>query len=418
MTNIVYNGKTYTDDVIISVNCHESNAMIEDTLEIDTLDVEILSKSAAGFLPFEYGTEVAYYLDDTLIGKFRLESVKRTRKNVYALSCVSFVGILDRVRHYGGVYTGVLLGNLLRDILGTAGLVEGRDYEIEQAVGQGVVSGWLPVASCRDNLRQCLFQGGVSLMKDTEGVLHFVYNLPNTYETIPEERTYMGGSLEQPSFATKIVVLEHEYKKTNLDKEVTLYDGADANNKIILFSNPCYDLEWNGSTFSGEHGANYAIVNGTGVLTGKEYSHTTHEKVVEKSEQYLANSEGERYLTSDGKHLTFAYDGEPNEVSVKDCTLVSLLNSENVAERVANYYNSANIVGASFVLEGEKPMDRVRITDVYGKTKLGYIKSIDMNGSGIIKADAEIVSSWKPSHVGNTFNYYKIFRRSDVVGGK
>jgi len=415
MNRIVIGNRTFTDSIITSISMNESNAMIADTLAVDELVIDMYSNEDDGkvytsnhewyhtvnnegfrvgeyydFRTLTYGTAVSYYQDQKLVGKFALKSVKRKSKYIYELSCISWVGIMDSITHYGGLYNGALLGDVLTDILTTAGLTANTDFTIDLNVYNTLVAGWLPVDSCRANMQQALFSCGASIIKDNYGILHFKFNLPTEAKEIDADATYEGGSFEYPALATKVIVTEHEYKQNpTIDKEVSLYDTGAENvtDKVVTFSKPCYDLTPSGLTIS-ESGANYAIVSGSGTLIGKEYTHTTN----------IVEVETENYgLTDD------------YEVTVKDATLVTLLNSHNLAERVSAYHSVAEIIGTSFVLDDEKPMDRINIIDPYGTERVGYIKEIDAIGSGIIKANAKIVTNWQPNHVGNDYNNYVIF---------
>lgn len=398
MNTIIYNNKTYSRE-IVSINPYQSNSMVADTLESDVMEVVLNVSDPTELIPYTYGDVVEYDHNDELVGKFRLSSIERIAKTQYRLTCTSVIGIMQHIKHYGGKYS-TQLGNIIREIFTTAGMVEDVDYSIDNKVSNIFTTGALPIASCRDNLKQCLFSCGASLTKDDEGKINIFFNAPVDYQEIVPQRIYEGGSFEYPSLATKVTILEHEYKATNLDEVVQLYETADVvEEKIVTFSELCYNIEWTGSELiyptSLTQGTNYAIVSGAGVLTGKKYTHTTNEISVETG-----------------------VEGEAYELQVTDMTLVSVLNSKNCAERIASYYANAQIIGTSFVLDHERPMDRVMITDPYDEVRIGYIKELDIKASNTVKADAKIVTNWSPRYIGNDFNNYAIFKISDLEEGK
>lgn len=399
MNTIVYNGNTY-DRQIISINPFQSNSMVADTLSSDVMEVELNITDPTEIIPYQYGASVEYYHDNDLVGKFRLSKVERTAKTRYVLTCVSYVGVMEHITHYGGVYR-TQLGNIMREIFSQAGMVEGTDYTIETKLSNIAVAGWLPIASCRDNLQQCLFACGGSLVKDDAGMINIFFNAPTEYETIAPSRIYEGGSFEYPAKATKVTVLEHEYLKTSQDATVNLYNSGSESvtQKLVTFDEPCYNIAWTGTTLvyptDPTVGTNYAVVTGSGILTGKKYTHTTNEVVVDTG-----------------------VTGDDYEVKVENMTLVSNLNSKNCANRLASYYANAEIIGTSFVLDHERPMDRVYITDPYGVQKMGYISELDIQASNTVKADAKIVTNWQPTFIGNDYNFCKVFKTSDVSGGQ
>lgn len=84
--------------------------------QIYALDVEEVNE-VSNLILLPEGTPIWYYRDNVLIGKFYLNSVKRLGKNKYELDCVSVVGILDKMRHSGGLFLGAKFGDVLKDIL-------------------------------------------------------------------------------------------------------------------------------------------------------------------------------------------------------------------------------------------------------------------------------------------------------------
>ena len=69
----------------------------------------------------------------------------------YKLSCISGVGLLDNTQHYGGMYTGQALSDVVADII--SGTVE---YSIDEAYQSIPVYNWLPIGTRRENLQMCI----------------------------------------------------------------------------------------------------------------------------------------------------------------------------------------------------------------------------------------------------------------------
>ena len=111
-----------------------------------------------------YGTPAYYYRDDTLIGKFYLIKVVRSKQNFFEITCQSPVGILSSQKHYGGIYTGQSFAEAATDIIGDA-----IPFSCDSAVRDVPIFGWLPIAWKRENLHKLLFSTGASISKDSNG---------------------------------------------------------------------------------------------------------------------------------------------------------------------------------------------------------------------------------------------------------
>ncbi len=184
---------------------------------------------------------------------------------------MSAIGLLDKLRHNGGIYQGELAGNIIEELL------LGFTYTIEDDVKIVPIYGWLPVGTRRENLHQVLFAIGASITKKN-GDIHIKFLKPTENPMlIEDERIYLGGSVEYPTRSTQINVSEHGYYALDTDEIATLFDNTDgttaAEFQEVRFDNPYHSFEASGITID-EIGVNYAIVTGTGILTGKEFTHT------------------------------------------------------------------------------------------------------------------------------------------------
>lgn len=415
MNKLIYRNLTFSDADILSGSVIMENGMIADELAIDTLEIELYSEKqgTALFVPknsdglvtsdkkfvttefpqdiltdYVYGSPVILYHDNHLIGKFYTKSIVRTGKTIVKISCVSAVGLLDKLRHFGGIYEGVPAGSILSQLL------EGFEYTIDDEVGNASMYGWLPAGNRRSNLHQLLFAIGASLVKKN-GNIHIKYMRPEEPITIEDNRVFLGGNVDYPSKATEVDITEHGFYALETDEEVTLFDNTEATttaeHQEVIFDSPCHDLKPVGITVL-ESGVNYAIVSGTGTLTGKKYTHT--QKVM-------------AYKTKIG--------GEENVVSVTDATLVSALNSLNVAKRVAAFYTTQQSVDMDIVLKNERTGSQVVFTDPFGEEQLGIVKSMAITLSSILKAQTELSVGWTPNYFGNNYNNYMVVTESGLV---
>lgn len=398
---------TFTDATISEASCVLSSALSGDELAIDQF-MPVVSSTAyirvnfvpsgstglvtadgytfmcypgTGFLDkLPYGTPIWYYSDDILIGKFYSKQVVRSGKTRFDITAVSYSGIMDGQQHYGGIYTGQTFQEVAADIIGNSDL-----FTCSDDVASIKVYGWLPIASRRDNLHQLIFACGVMLDKDSNGKMYFHFPNIDTTTDVPDSRIFLGGNVDYMTPATRADVTEHTFISSAADVATTLFDNTDASGEaahtFVSFKNPCHDLSTTGSIVIHESGVNYAIISGTGTLTGKEYTHIT--KIV------TATTPG---------------NGEEKAVTVTDATLVSVANSENVAKRVLSYYSTARTTRADIKLLGEKPGNQIRFTNPFGDPETAFLSSMDIKASSFLLASCELLTGYVPSGNGNNYN--------------
>lgn len=424
---IVYGDRTFTAKDIKEGHCFIGNSIAGDELTIDTLDVTVKSfdtqffplTDSDGYLlcdsnghflvarprlddltQYVYGEPVYYYHDDVLIGKFFLSSVMRVGLIHYKLSCISGVGLLDNTQHYGGMYTGQALSDVVADII--SGTVE---YSIDEAYQSIPVYNWLPIGTRRENLHQLLFVTGLALKKDANGIIRITALTDSDPTEIEESRLFSGGSIDYNTPSTAVSVAEHTYIAFASDETATLFSGEAAAEDIITpngvkvsgvlvpFDDPIHDLQIDNGEIL-ESGVNYAVLAQSSdcLLTGQKYTHIVREIL-----------RGEAGASKD------------NTATVTDATLVNLANSENVAERVLAYYSKARTVSNDLVVGTERPGDPISMDDPFGDPMTGIIKSMDINISNLLRAQTEFVEGYTPTGIGNYYEHLLIITEDGTV---
>ena len=427
---LTYNGKTYTIntdgariDSLVSTAAYMGDSLPSAELSVDTLnatlrdyDTELRPLVAAG-LPVVvggqlaaaqcrkqrldqgqiYGSKVRYYHDDSLLGEFRLESIKRVGRYEYSLSCVSAIGLLITSNHYGGIYTGETAAEVMADIVG--GIIP---YTLAPELVSVPIYGYLRKASRRDNLRDLLFAIGGQIRKDSFGELQIVAMTAGEPYEITADEFYVGGSVTGGNPASEIRVTEHSFMKLATDEVVTLYEGDSAAEEMLTpggktvhgvlveFSDPMHDLEIQNTEIL-ESGVNYAVISGSpaAVLTGRKYTHT--ERIITRRQNT---------------------GGTPNVVTSTACTLVNLMNSELVADRLMAYYGAAKTVEADIVVTKQKPGDSVTFTDPFGDPTTGFISDMELTVSNILKARATLIAGYIPTASGNYYSNVAVVSES------
>ena len=409
MNRIVIGSYEFTDDSI-SENPQKyiSNSMLADSLEIDTLEFSVYSYGIGTiyiitsdgytfatssdepyvvdegyFRNLPYGTPVYLYKDNTLRGKFYTQEIKRIATTEFSVKCISSVGLLDKLMHNGGIYNGVSAGTIIQEIMGTV------PYTIENDVSSILCYGWLPRATARANLTKVMFACGSSLLKAVDGSLVIRFNGYSTPTIVPDSVVYINGTVDNPQTVTKISLIEHSFIAAEDNIEEVLFDNTTdvaAVGSTIYFDEPYHSLRADGITIDSS-GANYATLTGVGILYGKKYTHAQRELV--------------RNINN---------EAEPNEINIKDATLVSAVNSNNVMERLESYYSNADIVNVSIVDTIKlKPGDYINLTDPFGESFDGVVQAVDETISDIDKANTTLIRNWTPSAFGNNYSNYILF---------
>ena len=365
INQIVYEQWTFGDADIHSGSVYIAMSLMSDSLEANTFSATVECADRT-ILDFQRNTPLTYFFRGVQRGIFYVQSITREGPTTYTISATSAIGFLIEGIHYGGIYTGQLVEDILPSICGTV------PYVVKTNLRKIALYGWLPVASSRDNLSQVLFAIGAVIRTDLDGVLHIERLWDGISGTFSRDRMYMGPSVEYASKVTQVVVTEHQYIEGG--ETTTLFEGTAQAGDIITFDGPMYNLQATGFSIQ-ESGANYAILStGTGTLTGTAYVHNTRQVT-------------EDVLTAN----------EPNIITVEDATLISLVNSRTVASRIANYYQSFQTISADAAYEGEDPGDLLSTWHPYDLEAVSAcLKNADINLSKNLKASEQLLVGFVP----------------------
>lgn len=396
------------EEGIESGNCFIGNGLISEELAIDTFIFTIFSRCRAylyyapsdydfyetsdgkllmarvsddDLSKYTYGAPVMYYHKDVLIGKFYVKDVVK-KGNRYTFTCVSAIGILAGLKHYGGIYKNVTVGDIVENLFG--GIVE---YTIApEAAAIEIYDGFLPVADRRENTQQVFFAYGLSMAKNTDGSPHITFMTASTTAAISDDRLYDDGEIAYDTPASGANVTEHSYNALTTDTAKTLFDNTDGSgevtDKTVEFDAPCHTLVASGTLTISSSGDNYAVVSGTGTLSGKVYTH--QKKVITKSIPGATTKK---------------------ELDVDEATMVTLANSEYVADRVLAYYSASKTIPVGLIVGTERPGAHISFNDPDDEPVEGFLQSLDINLSpSTLKAAANFVIGYKPTGYGNFYS--------------
>lgn len=378
---IVYRDYVFQGSDIKEGNPYTEVSLPSSALGSNTIQVTVKCNDPA-IVDFQRNDPLLYTRGNHLPERYFVQSISRVGTNRYTISATSIVGLLEQMEHKGGIYTGQTVPEVVNEICGSL------PVKVKTIFADTALYGWLPYvkppdASARDNLAQVLFAIGAYLGVDQNGVLRVEPLWDGVSSSVTEERVYIDGSVEYGSAVSSVSVMEHQYLDIDTEDSTTLFDGTATANTTVIFDNPMFNLQATGFSIT-ESGANYAILSaGTGTLTGIPYLHTTREVI-----------------------RTVTPGSTENVKTISDATLVSLVNSQAVAERLAEYYAHTTTIYNPIIAENEKVGHIVSIFDPYDKVMVNAcISSMDVTMSTKARSETTALVGFKPPQPG-TIPYY------------
>ena len=385
-------------DVLLDVNVHLAHAMVGETLESDTLTLTYREKDRdppEGFVTSDtdevmltadgedFWVSVAYqstgmnpkaltsgtimdcYSNDNLIGRYYFDSYKQTGKDKYTLYGLSMIGVLANQKHYGGMYTNATVADVIADIL------QGFPYTIDASVVNNTITGYLPIASKRDNLQQVLFAVGATISNNAQGVLQIYAMSDVVTSTLDKSKCFLDGNVQLSDPVTGVQLTEHNYFKSS--ETTTLFEDGIYGTETIEFSEPYHSLSISGATITAS-GVNYATISGNGsvVLTGKKYTHVT--RVVS-----AANSRN------------------GNVKSVNNAYLANPAVAQSLADRVFAYLRNNVTISQDITFTQERAGDVVKVIDPYTEQLVtACTKELDITLSDLQRASGKFLVGFVP----------------------
>ena len=391
-TQLTFADEGNFDGVLLEGSFYNETSLLEDELSIDTMKIRVRSINTSYPLHnFIYGSQVTFYKDDVLYGKYYLVSVERQTKNEYILNVQSSIGLLDDTMHYGGIYSGEYASAIIQDIIG--GKIAYTEHNIFSKIK---VYGWLPVATRRENLKQLLFAVG-GCVKKKNGDVYFTTLTVDAPKAIPENKVFDTGKITYDSPASRIEVVEHQFSKVDSVPSEEVYSGEIVGSSfvtpkgysvsdaaLVTWDKPYHSLTFSDCTLlNNEMGVNYAVVSASGsaTISGKPYIHS----------KMIVSRDKENYT------------GKEKVAKVENATLVTLANSNSVADKVMAYYDSPCTLSGAIVMDGEKPLDNITMPNQFEEENTGMIKSIEGTlGKQITRGELELRIGYNPPPIHGT----------------
>lgn len=381
--------KTFEGESLKSANILEEVDLLSSEIPINTLDFTIYSPDDDFNILNPQGvytllqqqqrlkvTEILTKENKTIdMGTFYLDTWKNKHDKQMEISAIDLIGIMDKTDFNGGIYTNVVVTDLLNAIFISAGL-SSNDYEIQEELSDIVLSGYLPICTHREALQQVVFAiGAVADCSRSEKVkIYTVEDVENVEDrTVIDKGNRFQGSLEieQNKIVTGVSVVAHNFTKTTTSQK--LYEGIlDAGKTTIKFNDPVCNISCSGGTII-ESNCNYAIVSCTAesnvVINGYKYEDNLQEYLVEVAE----------IDDNDTKNI----------LKIEEAYLVNKSNAKAIATKILEYYKETYKTTLEFLLSNETLTQDLEVDQSYNKLLVGHANKfdIDLTGGFIVKAE-------------------------------
>lgn len=346
-------------------------------IPINTFDF-VLNKKEDIEYSFQRKQPVSVYFDGNLYATHFVKTAKRISKYGYRIETEDYIGLMDGIYFYGGLYVEKDVLELIGEIFETAKI----PYKIIGEPTVKNVSGYIPYTTCREALMQVSFASGLSVdTSNSNDVVVKVLSQDST-QKITLSRIMQGQNFDRSTNVSAVEVTAHNYIPQN--DEISVYkaeESGEGEDIFVFFNEPLHSLSiTNGEILKG--GTNYAAIKAeTGcVLTGKKYGHTSFIKSIKNPLISRADIE--------------------NIVSIEKATLVGKNNIDFILERCYNYYVQTQTMNAKIVdgkhrsSEGEIILDKkTTVGDIaefeteYLGDMLGQItkQTFNFNGGILVK---------------------------------
>lgn len=372
-------GTFFYPDELRNVNVIQEIDPISSEISINTVDFVLDSKSDMDY-SFQSKQPLNVYFNGELKATTFVTKSKRKSKSQWEVNSEDYIGQLDKITFMGGIYTSQNAAALLGTIFTQAKV----PYNISDILSGKNVTGYIPICTCREAIRQICFAIGAVVSTANSDKVN-VYELSNTItQNISLDRIRQGQNFDNGERVTEVRLTQHTYKQSNESSE--LYKASESGageNILVTFSEPMHSLTISGGTITSS-GANYAIItaNNNCVLSGKKYEDNT-------------------VIKTKRNPIVSASDLE-NAVEITDATLISQSNADIILEKIFNYITKTDKVNLSIVNGGHY----VKYGEVdYGEAVyMQYIYDKPVEVGEIITANTEYLGELTGRIISTRYN--------------
>lgn len=322
-------GTFFYGDELRGVKLIQEIDPISTQISINTADFTLDSKTDMEY-SFQAKQPLSVYFNGELKATTFVKKSTRKAKRLWSIQSEDYIGLLDSIPYYGGIYTNKNAVELLTDIFTVAKV----PYNIDDVFADAVVTGYIPYTTCRDALMQVAF--AIQAIVDTSNseVVKVFALEDDVKQTVPLNRIMQGQNFADEETVTGVEVAVHSYKP--ITETVDVYDANESGTGqdiFVKFSEPLHDLSITNGTITQSH-TNYAVINANAgcILQGQQYEHTTQTR--RENNPVVLASEIEKV------------------VAIENATLVSQYNIDKIIDKCYNWLIKTNTTNLK-IIEGK-----------------------------------------------------------------
>lgn len=335
---------------------------ISSEISIDTADFTLDSKSNLEY-SFQRKQPLNIYFNGQLKATTFVKSSKRKARFLWDVQSEDYIGLMDSMTFYGGMYVDENVVELLDDIFNWQEEKQETQipYYIDESLRDMTVSGHIPICTRREALMQVAFAIQAIVDTSDSDVVNIYSPQDDIKQTIPLNRIMQGQNFVDDETVTDVEVVLHRYepKDTTNDNKIVVYNAREegtGQNIFVKFDEPLHSLSVLNANPSElvQYNANYAIISPQSKsfkLIGYGYDHVT--ETHRKHNDVVLASEVEK------------------AVSIESATLVSPANIDNVLEKCYNWLIKTNTTNLS-IIEGKHIIEGGYVR--YGQRKYGTFR--------------------------------------------
>ena len=215
-------------------------------IPINPFDFTLDSKTDMEY-SFQAKQPLTVYFNGSLVSTNFVKKSKRKARFLWDIQSEDYIGIMDGVPYYGGMYFGADAYDLLVDIFTVAKV----PYTINEALKGVLVYGYIPFTTCRDALMQVAFAIQAVVDTSNSDVVKVFALEDDVKQTIPLNRIMQGQNFDDEETVTGVEVAVHSYKP--ITETIDVYDANESGteqNIFVKFSEPLHDLSISNGTFA------------------------------------------------------------------------------------------------------------------------------------------------------------------------
>lgn len=319
-------------------------------ISVDTMKIQIRDRKHHGLAPQKH-QRMELYRGGELTAVQYIVDADREDTDRLRFSCQSVIGLLEDT-HLGGMYNGIALNTLLRDVLGDFAFLT------DAAFSDITITGYLPVQTRREALQQIAFAIGALVTSQGDGTIRLLPPDRHVRGVFAPGDIFSGATVSKQAQLGRVELYSHRF--IPVQEEETLLDSEEVNGEEVLFvfSQPHHSYSVTGGSITGS-GANWVRLTAAGTVTlkGKKYSHNTR-------------------LHAKRNPLATALDAG-NVVTVEQATLIHAGNVQEALERLYETQQSNHTLTQDAVITGQRAGQMVSSLNPWGTATEGIITAMD-----------------------------------------